>query len=274
MARSYDNIEISFRDGLKHIINNFGVKRVDFCVGYFNLRGWRLVENEIEQLPGDTVYEDDGEKHRVCRLLIGMQRPPEELIEEWYSAQRTKPDSDYVQRCKRQIVKEFKKQLLIGAPTKDDESTLRRLSQQLKDGKVTVKLYLKEPLHAKLYLAYRPEDYYCPILSILGSRCLPYISKLEVVSTADTYVCNTWRIKCCIVCFTNIYDTRTQYGSPIESDCHWHIEECKAHTSQALNTYISVVRTTTNIDTHTCVNKPVTCTRCPVHIQKMPVVKD
>lgn len=174
MARIYDNIEISFRDGLKHIINNFGVKRVDFCVGYFNLRGWGLVENEIEQLPGDTVYEDDGEKHRVCRLLIGMQRPPEELIEEWYSAQRTKPDSDYVQRCKRQIVKEFKKQLLIGAPTKDDESTLRRLSQQLKDGKVTVKLYLKEPLHAKLYLAYRPEDYYCPILSILGSSNLTY----------------------------------------------------------------------------------------------------
>ncbi len=40
MARIYDNIETKFAEGLQGIITNVGVKRVDFCVGYFNLRGW------------------------------------------------------------------------------------------------------------------------------------------------------------------------------------------------------------------------------------------
>lgn len=50
MARIYDNIETKFTEGLQGIITNVGVKRVDFCVGYFNLRGWNLVvEQAIPQ---------------------------------------------------------------------------------------------------------------------------------------------------------------------------------------------------------------------------------
>ena len=51
---------------------------------------------------------------------------------------------------------------------------MQHLSQQLKDKKVCVKLYLKEQLHAKLYLAHRPDDHYNPILSIMGSSNLTY----------------------------------------------------------------------------------------------------
>ena len=50
MARIYDNIEIKFEDGLNDIISNVGVKRVDFCVGYFNLRGWTKVVHQVEHL--------------------------------------------------------------------------------------------------------------------------------------------------------------------------------------------------------------------------------
>ena len=52
--------------------------------------------------------------------------------------------------------------------------TLRRLSQQLKDDKVCVRLYLREPLHAKLYLAHRPEDNFNKIQAIMGSSNLTY----------------------------------------------------------------------------------------------------
>lgn len=44
----------------------------------------------------------------------------------------------------------------------------------MKDGKVCVKLYLREPLHAKLYLAHRPDDYSNPIQSLMGSSNLTY----------------------------------------------------------------------------------------------------
>lgn len=45
MARIYDNIESRFAQGLQDLITDVGIKRVDFCVGYFNLRGWDLVVN-------------------------------------------------------------------------------------------------------------------------------------------------------------------------------------------------------------------------------------
>lgn len=173
MARIYDNIETKFTQGLQGIITNVGVKRVDFCVGYFNLRGWNLVVNQIDNVPGDYVYEGNEQKFRCCRLLIGMHQPDQELVRQLYSVRRL-PDSNFVNRCKLEIARDFKKQLLLGLPTKQDEWTLRRLSAQLKDDKVCVKLYVAEPLHAKLYLAHRPEDNFNKIQAIMGSSNLTY----------------------------------------------------------------------------------------------------
>ena len=74
MARIYDNIEIKFEQGLKDIIESSGVKRVDFCVGYFNLRGWDKVVEHVEQLEGDFVFEGRANKHRTCRLILNLYR--------------------------------------------------------------------------------------------------------------------------------------------------------------------------------------------------------
>lgn len=174
MARIYDNLETKFTDGLQGIISNVGVKRVDFCVGYFNLRGWNLIVNEIDQLSGDFVYEQNDRIFRTCRLLIGMHRPDEDLVRSLYSGKKQLPDAEYVQKCRIAIARDFKKQLLLGLPSKNDEWTLRRLSAQMKEEKVCVRLYLREPLHAKLYLAYRPDDNFNPIQSIMGSSNLTY----------------------------------------------------------------------------------------------------
>ncbi len=81
MARIFDNIDLKFTQGLQDIITNTGVKRVDFCVGYFNLRGWDLIIDQIDQLPGDYIEEENSTTplFRTCRLLIGMHQPPQEL---------------------------------------------------------------------------------------------------------------------------------------------------------------------------------------------------
>ena len=173
MARIYDNIESKFAEGLQGIITNIGVKRVDFCVGYFNLRGWNIVVDQIDSLTGDYIYENDERVFRKCRLLIGMHRPSEEIIRQLYTEQPL-PDANYVSQCKLAISRDFRCQLQLGFPTKQDEFTLRRLSAQMKEEKVCVKLYLREPLHAKLYLAYRPDDNFNKIQAIMGSSNLTY----------------------------------------------------------------------------------------------------
>ena len=57
-------------------------------------------------------------------------------------------------RLKKQLAEEFRDQLMVGVPTNDDEAGLRRLAAQIRSGKVVVKLFLRHPLHAKLYSAF------------------------------------------------------------------------------------------------------------------------
>lgn len=176
MARIFDNIDLKFTQGLQDIMTNTGVKRVDFCVGYFNLRGWDQIIDQIDQLPGYYVDEESARdpQFRACRLLIGMHQPPEELTRWLYSKEDRTPDPEYVRSQKIRIAREFRRQLQLGLPTKQDELTLRRLSRQLKDGKVCVKLYLRHPLHAKLYLAHRPDDNFNKIMALMGSSNLTF----------------------------------------------------------------------------------------------------
>ncbi|MDR1204265.1 MAG: hypothetical protein LBL26_02130 [Peptococcaceae bacterium] len=55
MPKIYDNIHIKFADGLAGHLQT--ANRVDYCVGYFNLRGWSVVTGDIDSLAGGMVYE-------------------------------------------------------------------------------------------------------------------------------------------------------------------------------------------------------------------------
>ncbi len=163
MPRIFDNIEQQLLPALRQALQ--GADRADFCVGYFNLRGWRHVAPLIEEWPGT-----DG---RCCRLLVGMQRLPQEHLRAGLrlAGDDGIPDQQAVLRLKKQMAEEFRDQLLVGAPSNRDESALRCLSAQLKASKLVVKLFLRHPLHAKLYLVHRP-DANLPSVGYLGSSNL------------------------------------------------------------------------------------------------------
>ena len=163
MPRIFDNIEQHLRPALAETIEVSG--RADFCVGYFNLRGWRSIDEYVETWEG-------GDGH-CCRLLVGMQRLPQEdlRIARSLSAKEGQLDNQTASRLKIRLAEEFREQLTIGAPTNEDEAGLRRLAKQIKAKKVVVKLFLRHPLHAKLYLLFRP-DPINPSIGYLGSSNL------------------------------------------------------------------------------------------------------
>jgi superfamily II DNA or RNA helicase len=163
MPRIFDNIDNDLRDALTETLQH--AYRADFCVGYFNLRGWNAIDKQIEPWPGG--------EGRCCRLLVGMQNLPHEELRRARSLAPVEDqlDNQAALRLKNRLAAEFREQLTIGAPSNRDEAGLRRLSKQLKAGKVVVKLFLAHPLHAKLYLLHR-EDPINPIVGYLGSSNL------------------------------------------------------------------------------------------------------
>ncbi|MDR0705711.1 MAG: phospholipase D-like domain-containing protein [Planctomycetaceae bacterium] len=170
MPTIYDNIEHILTDGLSRTLELS--KRADCCIGYFNLRGWNEIAEKIDQLSGDEMTERNVNVHRICRLLIGMFVNPTDILHKYYYRHDEGTiDNAESNRLKKQLAQEFRKQLTIGIPTNQDEKTLRQLSQQMKDKKLCVKLHLRYPLHAKLYLAYS-DDARVPIVGFLGSSNL------------------------------------------------------------------------------------------------------
>lgn len=118
MAYIYDNINDKFEDGLKQMMDNPLVKRVDFCVGYFNLRGWERIVDYIDGLGSAYVDEGrDGEQreYRYCRLLVGMNGSYNELVKQVYGKSSKRLDNDYVVKAKRLIAQEFRRQLRFSA---------------------------------------------------------------------------------------------------------------------------------------------------------------
>ena len=163
MPQVFDNIDESLLPALRKTLEL--AHRADFCIGYFNLRGWRSIDDQIERWQGGDSA--------CCRLLVGMQpRPHEELK----NAMRLDGgdagmDNQRVFQIKRKLADNFREQLTLGAPTVADEAGLRRLARQLRAGKVVVKIFCRHSLHAKLYLLFR-DDPVTPIVGYVGSSNL------------------------------------------------------------------------------------------------------
>jgi superfamily II DNA or RNA helicase len=164
MPRIFDNIEDTLLPALKETLAS--AYRADFAVGYFNLRGWRHLADQIEGWSGQPDNQ--------VRLLVGMQQRPRDELRAMYGLNGEESISNAVAgRRRKEIANDFHHQLVVGTPTAMDEEGLRRLARQLRSRKLVVKLFLRHALHAKLYLAYQ-RHFHLPIVGYLGSSNLTF----------------------------------------------------------------------------------------------------
>lgn len=195
MTRIFDNIELALGEHLVATLQESD--RIDAAVGYFNLRGWKLF--------GDVVADREPGEHAVARVLIGMVHgdPEEQVMTHLQRAlEGDKESNDIDRRIAQTRLKQaklkFRQQLMRGAPTKQDEETIRTLREQLADGRVAIRLFTRRPLHGKTYICHR-QDKITPVVAYVGSSNLTtsglasnFELNVDVVDSDGAMKLNDW----------------------------------------------------------------------------------
>lgn len=166
MPRIIDNIEVNLADDLRAEMAR-GAVQLDAAIGYFNLRGWRELADEVDAMART------GEAPKA-RILIGMARDPHEELRQELTGHGDSTLDNATRNALRQRTREvLREQLTIGLPTRADELALRQLRAQMDSGDVVIRLHLAHRLHAKLYICHRADDRY-PRLGYVGSSNLTF----------------------------------------------------------------------------------------------------
>ena len=98
-----DNIEFGTEaELLKTLAASY---RLDAAIGYFNLRGWRLLADAVDGLP----KRPEGPK---ARILVGIHEAPDEEMRRLARTRRPEPtDNRTAARLKGETVSEYRDQL-------------------------------------------------------------------------------------------------------------------------------------------------------------------
>lgn len=169
MPRIFDNIDEHIGAHLKETVAQYD--RLDAAVGYFNLRGWSVFADLIDEkaLP---------EQGPVARVLVGMTAtdPHDEMSRHLQAALLEHDGGEEIDRTlakarRDEAIRKFRSQLMQGLPTESDLRALQQLRQQLEDGRVRIRLFTRRPLHGKTYICHR-EDVNHPRIGFVGSSNL------------------------------------------------------------------------------------------------------
>ena len=196
MTRVFDNLTQNLGDRVQESLGD--ALRLDVAVGYFNLRGWGLFSELVDERA--EVAED----LPVARILVGMvlNSDQREAISDLESTLSNKIalsiDNGLATARAKEVIAQLREQLMRGLPNRHDKKVLQDLRRQIADGRVQVKAFTEAPLHGKTYIVHR-NDHVSPCYAYVGSSNLTTAGLLhnlelnvEVVDQDDAKQLTNW----------------------------------------------------------------------------------
>ena len=143
-----DNSKIKLVDVLKEKLSVS--KRARFAVGWLFLNGFKGLRDEIDKLEKLEILAGSRTNKETVEVML-LNRKWEKAVKD--TLEKTK----YLPEDKRNEIleKEFKglmNDLSYIKPTEENIEFLKWFLEKLREGKIEIRIYYKEPLHAKLYL--------------------------------------------------------------------------------------------------------------------------
>lgn len=159
-----DNNKILLRDVLLETLPK--IETADFALGYFFISGFAVIIEPIKKL-------------KKLRLLISPTTDPQTAealklgLKTVRQVKKELSDQQFVNAKKLDKIKNSAnentiKSLELMEQSNDDQNVVTQLVQMMKDGKVEVRIYKKEKLHAKAYLFELKKSHQVPGVKGIG----------------------------------------------------------------------------------------------------------
>lgn len=177
MAEIYDNLGYlpqgegkgaKLADALHRTMKYYD--RLDIATGYMNLSAWDEFADEIGQAPFEPGTP-------VARILLGMV--PRSITEQMHREAQAEmrgesvssvPKNDERVGYRDELVQHLRGQLMAGGTSSARRQALLTLKEHLESGRVQMKVYTKQALHGKTYVAHTPKPGNMhPVMSFVGS---------------------------------------------------------------------------------------------------------
>lgn len=164
----FDNREKKLIDGLKKELTS--CKRADFVVGWFFLTGLRELKDGIEHLEKLRILAGSKTNKATAEIMLLSERYENAVVKAIEDLQH--PNEAMIQEILNHEAEAVIRHISTVKPTKENIEFIKWFWQKLSDGKIEVRIYPKETLHAKLYLLHYSDQKKDPGIAFVGSSNL------------------------------------------------------------------------------------------------------
>jgi len=143
-----DNSEIKLVDKLKEKLSIS--RRARFCVGWLFLSGFKELKEEIDSLEKLEILAGSRTNKQTAEAIL-LEKKWEKAVKDALEKTRYLPE----EKRKEILDEEFKglmNDLSYIKATQENIEFLKWFLEKLREKKIEIRIYYKEPLHAKLYL--------------------------------------------------------------------------------------------------------------------------